>query len=263
MLGSINLDLAITVEQLPAPGATVLGAGLRRSLGGKGANQALAAARAGAQVAMIGRVGRGDGDDAVRRLELGGVDVSAVRRVDAPTGLALITVDADGENTIVVHPGANAEWPELDQREAAVIAGADLLVVQLELPMDLVLAGAETAAAAGVPVLLNPSPIRPLPDRLRAAVAIIVVNEGEAAAVVAGPGLRVVTTLGARGARYAGPDGAVAVPAPAVRVIDTTGAGDAFTGAFAAAWARGDDPAAALTAGCAAGAEATTRFGAG
>lgn len=266
VLGSINEDVTVMTPRLPAPGETLMGTALGRSLGGKGANQAVAAARAGAQVAMIGSVGC----DAAATALLGdlaahGVEISRVRRVEEPTGTALITVDGRAENTIVVVPGANGTLQTLDDADLAAIAGADLLLVQLEVPLAIVRAGIAHAAAAGVPVLLNPSPAQPLPTELLAGVAILVANEGEAAeigpeALAAIP--HVITTLGARGATYVGAAASFAVPAPVVYAIDTTGAGDSFTGAFAAAWARGDSPLSAVRQGCASGALAATRPGA-
>ena len=185
--------------------------------------------------------------------------------VPGSSGIALITVDDAAENTIVVVPGANARV-RVTAPDAELIAGADMLLIQLELPMPTVLAGARAAAAAGVPVLLNPSPVAPLTAELLELITVLVLNEGEADAL--GPAAlagvpHVVTTLGASGARYAGPDGArCEIPAPPVVAVDTTGAGDAFTGTLAVAWARGLAPAEAVRLACIAGSLATTYRGA-
>ncbi|HEY5878851.1 MAG TPA: ribokinase, partial [Nakamurella sp.] len=268
VVGSLNMDLTVRASRLPRGGETLTGSGFSTAPGGKGANQALAAVRAGGRVRMIGAVGRDAfGATLVGTLADAGVDTERVRRDDGPSGVALITVADDAENTIVVVPGANAALATLDAADEAAIAAADLLMLQLEVPLVTVIRAAQVAAAAGVPVLLNPSPIRPLPADLLAAVDILVVNETEAAELgpdtLPGRG-HLVTTLGAAGARYRGPGGAVATAAPPpVEPVDTTGAGDAFAGALAVAWCRGDDPAAALRWACAAGALATTVPGAG
>jgi ribokinase len=267
VLGSINQDITVITAHLPDPGQTVMGTALRRTLGGKGANQAVSAAKAGAQVAMIGCVGAdAEATMLVAELASHGVDIARVRRVQEPTGTAVITVEASAENTIVVVPGANGALLVLGDDDLDEIAGADLLLLQLELPIAVVLAGAGAAARAGVPVLLNPSPAQTLPPQLLAGLTILVLNEGEAAAL--GPAAlasarHLVTTLGARGATYAGPEESFSVPAPVVAALDTTGAGDAFVGAFAAAWARGDSPLSAVRRGCTAGALAATQPGAG
>jgi len=268
VLGSLNMDLVIRTPHLPRPGETLLGSGFATSQGGKGANQAIAAARAGASVAMIGAVGTDTfGDQLAATLADNGVDTALLRRLDGPSGIAVITVDDGAENTIVVASGANALLEPLTTGDEQAIRGASFLVMQLEVPVETVTAAAAIAASAGVPVLLNPSPVRPLPPELLAAVTVLVVNEGEAAALgeqsLSGvPHL--VTTLGSAGARYRGPDGvaASALPPP-VLPVDTTGAGDAFAGALAVAWAAGADPQTALRRASAAGALATTRPGAG
>lgn len=184
MLGSLNMDLIVRSPRLPAAGETLTGTGFSTSPGGKGANQAIAAARAGGRVRMIGAVGADEfGSALVDALADAGVDTGRVRRVEGPTGIALITVDDAAENTIVVVAGANGTLTGLDEDDAAVIAAADLLVLQLEVPLATVTRAAQVAAAAGVPVLLNPSPSRPLAPELLAAVTILVVNETEAAAL--------------------------------------------------------------------------------
>jgi len=267
VLGSINMDLRVRAPRLPVAGETILGSVFATGQGGKGANQAIAAARAGAEVTMIGATG----DDAfglelVESLTAAGVDCAGVRRLAGPSGIAVITVDDNGENTIVVAPGANGRLTELSAADIATIQDAELLVLQLEVPLDTVTAAAEFAAAAGVAVLLNPSPAVALPPTLLASVTFLVLNQGEAQTLgkdnlASVPHL--ITTLGSAGARYRGPTGneIVATP-PGVDSIDSTGAGDAFTGAFAVAWLTGHDPSSALSWACAAGALATTKPGA-
>lgn len=265
VLGSINMDLTTHTARLPRPGETVLGDSFENSQGGKGANQALAAARSGATTTFLGAVG----DDAfaeelLRTLTDSGVDVQFTRRTTGPSGIAAIAVDAAGENTIVVVAGANGAMRDLTDAERAVIADADIMLCQLEIPVDTVLAGAAHARANGTLVVLNPSPVQKLPDALVDAVDLLIVNEGEAAAIGSDVVDRipyVVTTLGAAGARYRGPQSSADVAAPTVDAVDTTGAGDAFAGALAAKWSTGAE--AAVRWACAAGAFAATRRGAG
>ncbi|MFN7390629.1 ribokinase [Brevundimonas sp.] len=261
VIGSINLDLVATAPRLPVAGETVTGATLARHPGGKGANQALAAARLGAEVALIGRVGDDAmADEALVLLRAAGVDLSAVA-VDpsAPTGVALIAVDPSGENQIVVAAGANhGVTPE---QLPARIEGP--LIVQLELPIPAV--EAAVGRATGF-VCANLAPAQPVSEALMRRADLIVVNEGEAAfygdALHAGGG-RVVVTQGARGAEMyqRGVSVAAATP-PAVTAVDATGAGDAFVGAITVALLEGMDAQAALTFACAAGALAATRAGA-
>jgi len=268
VLGSINMDLAVRTARLPGPGETVLGTTFATAQGGKGANQAIAAARAGADVTMIGAVGTDAfGTELRAALRDQDITIDLLRTVDGPSGIAVITVDDGAENTIVVAPGAGDLLTELTDGEVRAIQASAMLILQLEIPIQAVIAGAQAAATAGVPVLLNPSPARPLPAALLSAVTILVLNDGEAQAIgsatlAAVP--HVVITLGSAGASYRGPAGELATARPPrVDPIDTTGAGDAFTGAFAVAWAEGVDPATALIRACTAGALATTRAGAG
>ncbi|WP_029417330.1 ribokinase [Brevundimonas bacteroides] len=261
VIGSINLDLVATAPRLPLAGETVTGAALARHPGGKGANQALAAARLGGEVALIGQIGDDAmADEALALLRAGGVDLSGVA-VDptAPTGVALIAVDPSGENQIVVAAGAN-HGMTLDQLPARVEGP---LIVQLELPIPTV--EAAVGRAAGF-VCANLAPAQPVSEALVRRADLIVVNEGEAAfygdALHAGGG-RVVVTQGARGAEMyqRGLRLAAATP-PAVTAIDATGAGDAFVGAITVALIEGMDAEAALSFACAAGALAATRAGA-
>ncbi|QYF87143.1 ribokinase [Brevundimonas sp. PAMC22021] len=261
VVGSINLDLVARASHLPGAGETVTGATLQRHPGGKGANQALAAEKLGAEVCLIGRVG----DDAMAGEALGlmdaiGVDLSGVETdIAAPTGVALIAVDPQGENQIVVAAGAN-HWvtPEqLPQR----IEGP--LIVQLELPIETV--EAAVGRATGF-VCANLAPAAPVSERLLRRADLIVVNETEAAFYGEGlhrGGGRVVVTKGARGAAMyqRGVEMAWAA-APVVEAMDATGAGDAFVGAITVALLEGMEPVQALRFACAAGAVAATRAGA-
>jgi ribokinase len=267
VLGSVNMDLVVTTPALPRPGQTLLGRTFQTVCGGKGANQAVAAARCGGRVRFVGAVG----DDAfggqlAGNLAANGVDAAALRTVDGPSGIAAITVDDAAENSIVVVPGANAALTELTGAEQQLLADAAMVVCQLEIPVPTVVHAGAIAAAAGKPMLLNPSPMQPLSWALLSTTALLVLNEHEAAEVGAAAlddVFHVVTTLGSRGARYRGPDGEeFTVPAPKVTAVDTTGAGDAFTGALAVAWVEGRPPLAALQFACAAGALATTVPGA-
>lgn len=279
VVGSANADLVVRVDRRPAAGETVLGSDLAVHPGGKGANQAAAAARLGARTALLARVG----DDAYGRLLLdaqraAGVDTSAVLVGGAPTGVALITVDGSGDNSIVVSPGANARLTPADVRAAAPLFRATRMVsAQLEIPLDTV---AEIVANL-LPhnrFVLNPSPPHQLPSEVLAACDPLIVNEHEArvllgAAAGAEPadwaaGLlalgprSVVITLGAHGAMVADASGATRVPALRVDAVDTTGAGDAFTAALA--WRLGLGETLSAAAGYAArvGAFAVTKAGA-
>jgi ribokinase len=284
VVGSANLDLVVTTPQLPKPGETVLGDDFRTVPGGKGANQAVAAARAGADCGFVGAVGTdGFGELLRENLVAAGIDVRGLRTIDGPSGVALITVDSAAENCIVVAPGANAALTALEDADCATIADADVLLLQLEVPLSAVTQAAGWARAAATTVVLTAAPARPLPAEVLDLVDVLVVNEHEAA-IVAGvfsdePAAlldalvtlvpRVVLTLGARGAAYCDRDGnRIVVPAPRIEAVDTTAAGDAFTGAFAVALAeRGgaldaDRATAVLRWACAAGAACAQRAGA-
>jgi ribokinase len=249
LVGSINLDVVVGVERHPAPGETVIGGDRQELPGGKGANQAVAAARLGAVVAFVGRVGA---DDAGRRLRDGlaaeGVDVAHVRvDPDAPTGIALIAVDGAGENTIVVSPGANAHVGAGDVESARdVLAGAAVTLLQHEVPVSAVDAA---IAAAGGTVVLNPAPARALARE----VDVLVPNRGELGRLARRDGdpvdlarglehaRAVVVTLGSEGVLVVEGQRAERIEAPRVNAVDTTGAGDAFCGALAQALADGAD----------------------
>jgi ribokinase len=279
VVGSANVDLVVPVDALPAPGQTVLGDDHLRAAGGKGANQAVAAARLGRSVAMVGRIGDDDeGRRLLASLSDAGVDVAHVRRTPGvPTGLALITVDRSGENTIAVSPGANARVSAEDVAAAAeVLRAAAVTLVQLEVPLRAVAAAVETA---GGRVVLNPAPAVPLPPDLLAGVDVLVPNRGElgllagvdepvtidaaVAAVRRLPGEpAVVVTLGSQGALVVDGDLVEHVPATEVRAIDATGAGDAFCGGLADALSRGLGLLDAARWAAKVAALATTRWGA-
>jgi ribokinase len=284
VVGSLNMDLVVRAPRLPRPGETLSGGPFATYPGGKGANQAVAAARLGARVAMIGRVG----DDAFGRellagLAADGVDTAAVLATPhTSSGVALIAVEDGGQNMIVIAPGANAALAVADVEAAAALLGAcRVLLLQLESPLPAVTRAAQIARAAGATVILNPAPAPagPLPADLLAAVDYIVPNETEAAALLDGQtsggprdqarSLRelldvpaAVVTIGRRGAAMADATGATLQPAFPVQAVDATAAGDAFIGGFAAALVAGLAPADALRWGCAAGALAATRPGA-
>jgi ribokinase len=273
VVGSLNLDIVVRVPHHPAPGETVLGSDHARHPGGKGANQAVAAARLGASVAMVGRVG----DDDAGRLLLGaleeaGVDASGVHVTgEAPTGIALITVDDTGENAIVVSPGANSRVSVSDVEAAAgVLQEASVLLLQLEVPLDAVERAARLATGT---VILNPAPAAELPQSLLEEVDVLVPNRAElellcsgerdpAAAAHSLPQARVIVTLGSKGALVVSEDEVEVIPGHTVRAVDTTAAGDCFCGALAAELDRGLGFSAAARRANAAAALSTTRAGA-
>lgn len=261
VVGSLNIDIITHVDAHPTPGETVRGEGLTRLPGGKGANQALAAARSGAKTRLIGRIGDDEVGDAYRRgLSARDVDCSGVVLVPStPTGTALIAVDQRGENTIIVVPGANEAMDEKAvEVEEHTIRSADVLVLQLEIPMPAVLRVAEIAVECGIRLIVNPSPWMALPPELLAAADPLIVNEHEAAQLGADAPKSLCVTLGAAGARW----GDARASTPKIDVVDTTGAGDAFAGALAAALADGADRGEALQAATHAGATACTWPGA-
>ena len=279
VVGSASVDLSLGVAQLPQPGQTLLvdERGLARRPGGKGANQAVAAARLGASTCLLGRVGDDeDGELLVTALSEAGVQVDGLGRDASPTGLAVLLVDAGGENSIVVAPGANATLTGMHLDEhAALLAGARVVLLSMEVPR----AALEHAAglAHGL-VVLNPAPFAPLGPGLQERVDVLVPNRGELAALMgapvpgtveeavelagAAPCDRVVVTLGADGAVVVDRGRVERVPAPRVRAVDAVGAGDTFCAALAVGLARGLDLVAATRKAVAAGAVAVTSAGA-
>jgi len=272
VVGSINVDLVVSAERLPRPGETVTGGGFSRHLGGKGANQAVAAARAGASVTMIGAVGAdAEGEESLAALTSERVDVAAVRRVDAPTGVAIIAVAPDGENQIVVAPGANALVSVDDASLAWLAAGPGVLLTCFEVPMPTVIAAVEAARRIGLEAIVNPAPAQPLAPELLKAGIVLTPNAEELAAMTGATELEagissliaagvraVVVTLGPAGALLAQGAERQTFPAREVDPVDTTGAGDTFSGVLAAWLASGHDLAeAADAANCAAGVSVT------
>jgi ribokinase len=264
VVGSVNLDHSFAVDALPRPGQTVLASALSSAPGGKGGNQAVAAARAGADVRLVAALGD---DSAANQLRLhlrdNGVELDGVITVPGPSGAAVIVVDASAENTIVVAPGANAHLSMASAHVRTVVANADLVLIQLEIPIPTALAAARVARDAGAVVVLNASPAQPDTNglaELSRCIDVVVVNEDEADEWH-WPVPHLVTTRGARGASYVHDGRSVDVPAPAVEPNDTTGAGDVFAGVLAAEWLSGVPR--ALRRACAAGALATLVPGAG
>jgi ribokinase len=275
VVGSLHLDLVVRTGRLPRPGETVLGDGHFRAAGGKGGNQAAAVGRLGRRVAMIGQVG----DDADGRMLLAaladaGVDTGHVAvSGDLPSGLAVVTVDQQGENSIVVSAGASGALPVAHVRGAAdLLAPAAVTLLSLEVPLEAVTAAAELA---GGTVVLNPAPARPLPAELLDRVDVLVPNRGELAALTGGDETAdvealarrldvpaVVVSLGPEGALVVDADAVTHCPAPEVEAVDTTGAGDALCGAIADGLARGVPLAEAVGFAVRVASLSTTRWGA-
>jgi ribokinase len=261
VLGSLNIDLVVAVERLPLPGETLNGGDLALFEGGKGANQACVAGRLGGRATMIGQTGADAfGARLSGALGAAGVDTSGIGAADRPTGSASIYVQPDGENAIVISPGANATLtPEMARERLRAAAPYDFLLAQLEIPMASILAAFEEAKRAGAVTILDPAPVRPLPPELIPLIDFLTPNQSEAAALLNAPwtvrdfddagaaaaallraGYRaVVLKLGDLGCYIASGDMRIAIPAFKVRAVDTTGAGDAFNGAFAIALAEG------------------------
>ena len=281
VVGSINMDLVVRSPRFALAGETILGHTFHTIPGGKGANQAVAARRMGAEVAMIGRVGGDEFGSTLRgNLDAEGIDTSRVQVTEGESsGVALITVDDNGENTIIVVPGANGRLTVEDtDGSLGLIAGAGILLMQLEIPLPVVERAARIASEGGARVILNAAPARSLSQGLLSLVDYLVVNESEALLVAGASGVspeeaartlqaagvrNVVVTLGSEGSLLVPAEGeSVSVPAFRVRPVDTTAAGDGFAGAFAVALADGVPAAEALRWGNAAGAVAVTREGA-
>lgn len=267
VVGSLNLDLVTHVERHPKPGETLLGDTLTRVAGGKGANQAVGARTAGAEVLMVGHIGDDEGGSAYReRLSARGLDTSLlVTDPERPTGHALIVVDASGENSIVVIPGANASerWTDTLARALDTLTADDVMLLQEEIPLEIVADAARGAHAKGARVVINMAPFASLPADVVALADPIVVNEHEALQLADADLVprSTVTTFGAAGAAWDA-EKRPGVEVPRAEVLDTTGAGDAFCGALCAALASGADRSRALDVALQAGADAVRHHGA-
>ncbi|BCI82812.1 ribokinase [Mycolicibacterium sp. TY66] len=264
VVGSVNMDLVFDLADLPGPGQTVLASSLHSEPGGKGGNQAVAAARAGADVQLVAALGADATGGALRKhLQDNGVGLVATVSLPVPSGTAAIMVGHNAENMIVVAPGANGHLTLDSAHVRAVVADCDVLLLQLEIPPATALAAARLAKDAGATVVLNASPAGTDPEVLAALAAVtdvVIVNETEAAQWH-WPVPHLVITRGADGAEHRTADGETQVPAPRVEAVDTTGAGDVFAGVLAAGWTA--DPAHALRRAVTAGALATLTPGAG
>ena len=281
VVGSLNADLVVRAPRFPQPGETITGEDLKIIPGGKGANQSVAAARQGASVAMLGRVGNDSfGPELINNLKHNGVDTAHVQiDAEAATGTATIIVDAHGQNSIVLSPGSNGRVSPADLNTVS-FSDYKLLLLQLEIPLEPVLAAAKRAKEKGLRVLLNPAPARTLPDELIALPDFIVPNEGElslltnqpvqdvasaenaARALLTQGAQTVIVTLGPNGALIVNREVTKHIPAFQVDVVDTTAAGDAFIGGFASALLQNKPLGEAVRSGCACGALAATKFGA-
>jgi len=278
VVGSLNMDLVVRAPRHPLPGETILGGEFRTFPGGKGANQAVAAARLGGAVKMIGRVGADAfGDSLLQTMAKDGVDTQRILRdPEAATGVALITVDAAGQNTIVVASGANGRVTPGDVSAAEdIFAGAAIVLLQLECPLPAVACAIELARQHGARVVLNPAPAQPLDATLLAGVDYLIPNQAELALLSGLDSTRaavsrlqtigipsIIVTLGEEGTLVAEGNSGTLLPAHRVVAVDTTAAGDAFVGAFAVALTEGGSTLQAAAWGNAAGALAVTRAGA-
>jgi ribokinase len=280
VVGSLNADLVVRAPRFPQPGETISGDDLQVIPGGKGANQAVAAARLGANVSMLGRVGKDNfGDFLLNNLKSNNVDSQLVQRDDASTGTATIIVDANGQNSIVLSAGANGKASPADI-ESASFFHHKLLLLQLEIPTLTVLSAAQRAKENNVHVILNPAPAKEIPDELIELSDFLIPNETElslltgldvndipsaekaARALLQRGAKHVIVTLGNKGALIADNAQATHVETFKVNVVDTTAAGDAFIGGFATALLQNKSLEEAVRYGCACGALATTKFGA-
>ncbi len=284
VVGSSNTDMIIQMDRIPRPGETILGGQFTMAAGGKGANQAVAAARAGGEVTLVARLGKDlFGENAIGGFSRDGIGINhLVRDPKCPSGVALIFVSNAGENSIAVASGANARLTASDVRKARpAIESADLVLMQLEIPLPAIKAAVELARKKGKTVILNPAPAQPLPDTLLSQIQIVTPNETEAgqltgmvvdsdasaakaARILLAKGIQIaIITLGARGAWVAAAEGvAERVPGFKVQPVDTTAAGDVFNGALAVALGEGAPLLQAVRFANAAAAISTTRLGA-
>ena len=280
VVGSLNADLVVKSPRFPQPGETISGGDLQIIPGGKGANQAVAAARQGVKTTMLGRVGSDSfAPFLIDNLKANQVDTSHVIADSSATGTAIIVVDANGQNSIVLSPGANGNVSPADV-DSASFSNSKLLLLQLEIPTPTVLHAAQQARANGLTVILNPAPAKPLPAELISTVDILIPNESElslltglpvndadsaerAAKEIMKQGVKtVIVTLGSKGALLVTAQQTTQVDTYKVNVVDTTAAGDAFIGGFASALLSGKSLEDSVRHGCACGALATTKFGA-
>ena len=280
IIGSLNADLVVRAPHFPQPGETISGDDLHIIPGGKGANQAVAAVRQGASVAMLGRVGNDSfGPFLLESLKSDSVDITHVLTDNSATGTAIIVVDANGQNSIVLSAGANGQVSPADV-DTATALHPSLILLQLEIPIPTVLRAAQHAKQNDIRVILNPAPAKPIPDELISLVDFIIPNETElslltgievkdissaeqAAKILLKRGAKnVIVTLGSKGALLVTNHQTIQVNAYQVNVVDTTAAGDAFIGGFASALLRGVEIADAVKYGNACGALAATKFGA-
>ena len=278
VIGSLNADLVVRSPRFPQPGETISGSDLLTIPGGKGANQAVAAARQNVNVAMVGRVGKDNfAPFLIENLNSNHVNALHVAQDNVATGTAIIVVDENGQNSIVLSPGANGK---VDSQDVDSASDAKILLLQFEIPMDTVLYAAKRYKAKGTTVILNPAPARHIPDELLAAVDILVPNESElslltnmqvtdvksaelAAKEILKHGVKtVIVTLGSKGALVVTSSQVAQVDTYKVNVVDTTAAGDAFIGGFASAILSEKSLEESVRYGCACGALATTKFGA-
>jgi len=248
VVGSINYDLVCVLDRLPGLGETLTALNHVAAFGGKGANQAVAASRLGASVRMIGAIGSDPTGASMRgNLEANGIDTTGLLVSAGPSGVAMINIDAKGDNTIVVYPGANAALsPAWVRANAQTIESSSCLMLQLETPLESVLEAARIAGGAGVPVLLNPAPARQLPDELLRLCTVVTPNETELGLLTGADGIEdgallllakgvsaVVVTLGSKGCFYMDEKGSFTVPSYRISAVDATAAGDSFNGALA------------------------------
>jgi ribokinase len=282
VIGSINYDLVVYTQRHPVPGETILGDSFKTFPGGKGANQAVAAARLGGNVQMVGRIGNDSfGQELLKNLNNNQVDCANILKVKEPTGTALITVDAKGQNSIIVVPGANATLTRQDMDALKeTIQGAKVLVLQLEIPLDVVVHAIDIAYSSGINILLNPAPAMQIPIETLRKVTFLIPNESELA-LLSGIEInnfsdcrkavshlqslgcnQIILTRGEHGAYYFHQNNQIFAPPFDVPVVDTTAAGDAFIGGLAAALAENMDLHIALLRASAAGALAVTKAGA-
>lgn len=282
VVGSINLDLVATSAHLPTPGETIIGSAFNTFSGGKGANQAVAAAKLGCPVTMIGKIGQDAfGSQLIDGLRQSGVDVSCIQKVNGSSGVALIITDQSGENSIVVIPGANGQLTPSDvDKYGDVLRGAGIILAQLEIPMETVLHLVDSANQFDIPLMLDPAPAGLLPANLLKKLTWITPNETEAGLLLAASNIpkseeqiadellntgvrHVILKLGSRGALIAENRASkILVPSYRVTPVDTTAAGDAFNGAFAVATLEGKTPVEAARFANAVAAVSITRRGA-